>query len=58
MDILHVAAHTRFDKDNNENTGIILSGKTILHPTEVFYDIKGYPPWLIFLNACDIQTYI
>jgi CHAT domain len=53
FDILHVAAHTRFDKDNNENTGIILSEGYVLHPTEVFYDIRGDAPWLIFLNACE-----
>jgi CHAT domain len=53
FDILHVAAHTRFDKDKNENTGIILSEGSVLHPTDVFYDIRGDSPWLIFLNACE-----
>jgi CHAT domain-containing protein len=53
FDILHVAAHTKFDKENDENTGIILSDGSVLHPSEIFYDIKGDPPWLIFLNTCE-----
>jgi hypothetical protein len=48
-----VAAHTKFNKKKDEDTGIVLSGDTVLRPRDIFYDIKGDPPWLIFMNVCE-----
>jgi hypothetical protein len=53
IDILHVAAHAQFNEKSTEDSGVLLRDGRLLRPADIYFDIKGNPPWLVFMNACE-----
>ena len=52
FDIIHVAAHARYEDTTSEESGIVLNDG-ILRARELYNVMETEPPWLVFMNACE-----
>jgi hypothetical protein len=52
LDIIHVAAHAEFNESNPGGSGIVVNNG-LLTAEDVYDDVIEYPPWLVFMNACE-----